>query len=405
MKSALRFLSWMLILFVWSACEDENHDSPIVRSNVRTVLVYIVADNSLSSFASDDYKEMKAGMQALDEEGMHLLVYMDVRGGTPFLAELAYQNGELVETILKSYEENRNSVGTAETLEVFNDVFTNAAYRADSYGLVYWSHCDGWIPYPIPSSQISPLWIGQDTNGGKEDNRMNLSDFVTVMQAAPHFDFIMFDACFMLSVEVAYALRNYTDYVLASPTEIPGPGAPYDLLVPYMFSSKGAAIQMATAYFDEYERIYAEGKGISNENWTGGTSIGVLSTAELNSLAAETAQILSGVEATDVISLRSRAFNYDQRSSSSHIGYYDMQELMEQILDEDTYKNWLSLFQSCIAYWKTTPMNYSQFCGMFSMERANGVTHYIPAELTSEATLAYHATEWYEAAGLAQIGW
>ena len=48
----------------------------------------------------------------------------------------------------------------------------------------------------------------------------------------PHFDFIMFDACFMMSVEVAYEVRNYTDYYIGSPTENPGPGAPYDKVVP-----------------------------------------------------------------------------------------------------------------------------------------------------------------------------
>ncbi len=35
--------------------------------------------------------------------------------------------------------------GWAETLEVFNDVFKNSEYRAESYGLIYWSHGDGWI--------------------------------------------------------------------------------------------------------------------------------------------------------------------------------------------------------------------------------------------------------------------
>ena len=32
---------------------------------------------------------------------------------------------------------------------------------------------------------------------------MNIEDLKLVLQNAPHFDFIMFDACFMQSVEVA----------------------------------------------------------------------------------------------------------------------------------------------------------------------------------------------------------
>ena len=63
--------------------------------------------------------------------------------------------------------------------------------------------------------------------GGADGNRyMNISDLVTILSAdaVPHFDFVLFDACFMQSIEVAYALRNFTDYYIGSPTEIPGPG-------------------------------------------------------------------------------------------------------------------------------------------------------------------------------------
>ena len=50
---------------------------------------------------------------------------------------------------------------------------------------------------------------------------MNIEDLVTILSAdaVPHFDFVLFDACFMQSIEVAYALRNFTDYYIGSPTE------------------------------------------------------------------------------------------------------------------------------------------------------------------------------------------
>lgn len=91
---------------------------------------------------------------------------------------------------------------------------------------------------------------------------MNISDLVTVLDDnMPHFDFIMFDACFMMSVEVAYAVRDYADYYMGCPTENPGPGAPYDKVVPYMFKP-GAANQMAEAYFNHYNEKYNGGSGM-----------------------------------------------------------------------------------------------------------------------------------------------
>lgn len=391
-KGLLYGLLLLLMPFVLTACGDS--DEPVIE-NRKTILVYMAADNNLSKFTIEDLEEMKKGMKTMDMTGLHLLVYIDT--GSPRLVELLLKKGEVEENVIKEYEP-RNSVGTVETQEVFNDVFGNARFQADSYGLVYWSHADGWIPNPLPTSR----WIGQDTGDGT--HYMNIEDFVSILQRAPHFDFIMFDACFMLSIEVAYELRNYTDYYIGSPTENPGPGAPYDRILPYMFQ-EGAADKIAAAYFAVYEEKYNGGSGISNSNWTGGTSICVLKSSELENLAAATRKALSGVTSVSNRWLSSEAFDYDQRWNS-HVGYYDFVELMELMVTEETaLTEWRQAFASARKYWSTTPKNYSQVVGMFSMERANGVTHYIPSTVEDAAALAYRSTAWYSAVDLASIGW
>ena len=275
-------------------------------------------------------------------------------------------------------------------------------YPADSYGLVYWSHADGWIPYPVPSA--STRWIGQDTGEG-QDNRMNISDFVDVLDdGMPHFDFIMFDACFMMSVEVAYEVRNYTDYYIGSPTENPGPGAPYDKVVPYMFKP-GAAAQMAEAYFNHYKDNYKAGEGISNANWTGGTSICAVRTDALDDLADVTGQLLERADNESVPSFNT-VFDYDKRDmEEGHVGYYDFSQMMEMRLDADAYVAWKNVFDASIVYWNTTDKNYSMFKRMFSMKGTNGITHYIPLSVDSKAAEAYRSMAWYKAAGLENMGW
>lgn len=360
----------------------------------RTVLVYIAGDNNLASFAKDDVEEMKKGMASVVSSSMHLLVYADY--GEARLMEISNRDGKVEAQVVREYGD-RNSTGVSETLEVFEDVFANPDYQAASYGLVYWSHCDGWIPYPVPSA--STRWIGQDT--GEGDQRMNLSDFVRILDYAPHFDFIMFDACFMQSVEVAYALRGYTDYYIASPTETPGPGAPYDRILPYMFM-KGAAVEMAETYFKVYNDMYDAGEGLSNDHWTAGASIGVLKTEGLDGLAALTCQLMPAEEVA-VNTLRADVFSYDRRHPE--VGYYDMQEMMQELLSDEQFVQWKQGLDNVLVYWNTTPLNYSSYGGLFSMERANGVSHYIPASVTSAAAEAYRSTEWYEAAGLSKLGW
>lgn len=382
-----------------AGCEKNNPD-PKPTEAARTVLVYLAADNSLSHFALNDLKEMKAGMEGVGNANVHLLVYIDT-GNSPKLVELKYKKGEGVEELVKSYED-RNSVGVEETKEVFGDVFSNEAYKAKSYGLVYWSHGDGWIPNPLLSSR----WIGQDTGSGT--NYMNISDLVSILSsAAPHFDFVLFDACFMQSIEVAYALRNYTDYYLGSPTEIPGPGARYDILVPAMFSDSDVAVSVASAYYEPYAKIYT-GNRPTNDNWVGGVSVGALKSSELETLAATTKQVLSGhlnSETVDAEALRS-VFNYDQRDDwQGMVGYFDMVQMMRKLVDDEGFAVWKQAYDAALSYWKTTPKNFSASGGMFSMEGSNGVSHYIPTPLETAAARAYRSTDWYNAAGLEQLGW
>lgn len=402
----MRTKLYLLLLFffplVWTACENgdgpEGPEEPALEE-MRTVLVYMAADNSLAKFTFGDLDELKAGwLQMKNTSGMHLLVYIDT--GTPRLVELEKKGTEVVETIVKEYEK-RNSVGVAETQEVFDDVFKNPLYQAGSYGLIYWSHGDGWIPYPVPSSR----WVGQDTGNG--DHRMNIAELTEILQKAPHFDFLMFDACFMQSIEVAYELRDYCDYYIGFPAENPGPGAAYDKMLPFMFQ-KGMSKEMAAATFEVYDKIFVADKIGTNENWTMGTAIGVLKTSELENLAAATAKALSGIAEADGKTLRSSVFDYDRRSawSSSHVGYYDFAEMMEVLVtDPSLYADWKQAYAAASVYWATTPMIYSMYGGMFSMERTSGVSHYIPMDSKLSAVEAYRSMDWYKEAGLSQIGW
>ena len=145
---------------------------------------------------------------------------------------------------------------------------------------------------------------------------------------------------------------------------------------------------MSKAYFAAYEEIYNGGIGISNNNWTGGTSICVMRTDALEQLAALTAQLLPE-EVVDIAALKEEV---------------DLKQLMEQVLDDASYATWTQAFDAAIAYWSTTPKNYSQFVGMFSMEGANGITHYIPGSST-QRDAAYHSMKWYQDAGLEKLGW
>lgn len=82
--------------------------------------------------------------------------------------------------------------------------------------------------------------------------------------------------------------------------------------------------------------------------------------------------------------------------------------MMQELIDDDTFNLWKSKFESTMVYWGTTPMNYSFFAGMFSMEEkggSHGLSHYIPFKVNNATTTAYHSTQWYTDAGIEALGW
>ena len=126
---------------------------------------------------------------------------------------------------------------------------TVTLFPAESYGFVFLSHSASWTPATSPAMRS----IGQYRN-----TKMDLPVFCDVMTTAfpCSLEFILFDSCNMQAVEVAYELRNCADYIIASPSEIPGPGAPYSVLIPLFFNKKNPAIDIARAYFQVYNEQY-----------------------------------------------------------------------------------------------------------------------------------------------------
>lgn len=384
--------------FLCIACGgDDEPTKPAQKQPQRTVLAYIVSDNSLSYFSDSDINEMLEGIKSVDTQVNNLLVYAD-SNATPVLYRITKdKKGNAIKEIIREYDE-QVSTSPQVMKEVCNTVFTN--YPAQSYGLIYWSHGEGWKPMPLAATR----WIGQDKGDGTTDYT-NIDELKQVLASVPHLDFLLFDACFMMTVEVAYALRDEADYIIASPTEIPGPGAPYDVLVPAMFKKEGS-IKIAQAYYEHYNALYDSGKNNSDNYWTAGVSIAALKTSALSALAQATNQALSKATSINLPAIKSNLYDYDQRpkSSSLYVGYYDMVKLMQALCTESDFATWKTAFDSAMAYYQSTPLNFSSYAGMFSMEGTCGLSHYLPTGNTS-LNAAYAQTDWYSAASLGDWGW
>lgn len=400
-KLILAVLTVITVTTVLVACNHNDEPDPVQEEDLRTVLVYIAADNSLTSFAADDIAEMVSGFASVDADKNNLLVYVDTQSAKPLLYQITKDSkGAVVKKVLHEYQQ-QNSVYPTVMAEVYNRAFS--AFPAKSYGLVLWSHGDGWLPSPsnISASKASTRWFGQDGT-----SYMDISSLNTALNSAPHFDFILFDACFMQSVEVAYELKDRADYFIGAPNEIPGPGAYYTELVPAMFSqANDLASTVAHGYYDYYAGKYTGQTG-SNENWTMGVTVSVLKSSEVQALAAATAAILPKYITNGSAINVSSIYSYDPRSTYY---YYDLKGLVQSLTssdDQTLFSAWSDAFELAVPVHLTTDKTYSSFIyGMISMARSSGLSAYIPRSSYVSLNTFYHSYAWYSAAGWSNTGW
>lgn len=398
MKKIKIFSLFVCLAMLAIACHNDDDERGV---QLRTVLVYIAGDNSLRSFATEDLAEMTEGMQSVDDNSYNLLVYIDTGSGPKLIRLKKDKKKNVVQQVIATYE-SRNSVDVSNMKEVVNTAFSE--YPAQSYGLVLWSHGEGWLEYQNPKTR----WWGQDTGG--KDYRMNISDLNDVLRNTPHLSFLLFDACFMQSVEVAYELKAHADYIIGSPTEIPAPGAPYQKVVPAMFANDASAAGIAKAYFEFYadENLYT-GSLSSNwrlgDPWTAGVSISVVNTSMLEQLANSSSEIIPEYIQGRRAIATSSILCYDCRSSKY---YYDFDGLIRSLNSEDSeYEAWKAAYDAAVVSWKTTPNNYSSYGGSFSMDGSAGLSTYIFRQSYEEEINPFYrqSVQWYSAAGWDDTGW
>ena len=377
----------------------------------RTLILYMAGDNSLSFLLkpngeSGDFAEMLAGAAKLDVSLLttnNVLVFADKSDENllPTIWRLEKSSdGKAILEEVKKFDDDVLSTDPAVIKEVI--AFATTHYPANSYGFVYWSHGDGW------------QYIGIDQQNGTlkggARGKTTISGLAEALSSlGKKFDFVMFDACYMLSIEVAYELRNCTKYIIASPTETPGPGAPYDTMLAVMLADDNVPEAMGHAFFDYYNQRYeGDNNSIpSNDSWHGGVTIGVVDCGVLDALAKSTADGLKGVTDVDNVLLREAVFPYDRRNFVDRHYNFDMVDLMKALMKENVYAMWSNVYQHALVVWHTTPKYYSSASRWFSMETAHGLTHYIPKtnDISDDMDIAYRATSWYKDAGLSQLGW
>lgn len=238
----------LMLLFVIS-CGSSDSPRP-VTGNKWTVMIYLDADNDLSSWGSYNLKEMqKAG----STKNVTVIVQYDTYGGTT--KRYKVEKGSL--TLLEDMGEL--DMSDPSTLQNFVSS-TALAYPADHYALILWDHGQGWKG-DVRSKMAKSIFNDYD-NGNYNSFLSNYYVAIALANAESaagiKLDILGVDACEMSVIEAAYEFRNAADIFVASQELVSVYGWDYkDLLTRLINHPLMTPVDLARAMVESFKNYYA----------------------------------------------------------------------------------------------------------------------------------------------------
>ena len=237
----------------------DGPDAPVTPVG-QTVFMFFPWSNSLLSDFRRTVEDMQTVVAQRSMKDERIMVFMATSEREAVLFELKKQNGRCLTDTLRRYSD-RPFTSRQWLTSLFSEVMTLAP--ASRYGMVVGCHGLAWVP--VQGQRNAPKRLGSREKIDEEDNlykeeridkegepndlmhfevqgpvttrfiggtypetQIETTDLADAMaDAGLHTEYILFDACYMSSVEVAYELKDVTHYLIASPTEVLSYGFPY----------------------------------------------------------------------------------------------------------------------------------------------------------------------------------
>lgn len=370
------------VVLAFSSCQKDDKPGSEDQQPSRVVMVYMVSENSLIGYDSADIHEILRGVKDIPNNSK-LVIYLDSNRNPAIYVIDNKTKGELLSELTPEYvyPEELNSC-KASTLSGFIN-YVQEHHKADSYAMIMWSHSSGWIP-PVGEHFARRRAFGVDKDTPNNVNnvvQMSISDLHKGLQAFNGvFDYVMFDACFMQCIEVAYELKDVTRFLISSPAEIPVDGAIYDKLLPSLFNMKNYAEMIAYTYCNSYKTI---------DNYD--VVISSVDCSKLDGLSQKTSYYLQKYKDDFLHTNYRDVLNYFIYDSWKMYGIYpdllDMRAVFMNVLNKDEYKDWEEAFNLAVPYRYANSCWYSEYAnnnsgGYVSIDQDSfgGVSMYLPLD-------------------------
>lgn len=439
-----RVLCLTMLIAALAACSDVHGDGfvhsgnnggsrdehRVVTDETRKVLLlYSAGYNSLSSFLKEDIADLRSGYlpgQKRNDDIMLVYSHTTSKSGnysvrtSPVLMRLSSGfDGSVVTDTLVVYPEETVSSSAGQLNEVLS--YIRDEFPARSYGMVFSSHATGYLPsgyytnsndyetsassvrmlsspygnlHPVP--YVAPDYdpslpltksIGQDqwsVSGARVSYEMELADFA---EAIPmKMDYILFDACLMGGVEVAYQLRDVCGKVGFSQAEVLAEGLDYKTLTKHLLQEETPQPEKVC---EDYFLQYDSQSGVHRS-----ATISIVDCGKMESLISICGQLFAKYyDKIHALSPESVQRFY----RSNYHWFYDLESILVQAgVTSEELKSLHDALDKCVLYKASTP----SFMNEFNIEVFSGFSMFLPSNGGGRLKEYYRTLDWNKATGL-----
>ena len=259
-RNPLIFSAILLVAIFLASCAKENELTPTPTQVRQTLIMYMPWSSDLTSYFEQNLRDFETVVGAGGLGDNRIIVFFSSSPTEATLFELKYKGGNCVRENLKTYT-NPPFTTAGGITSILHDVVAVAPAR--QYSMVVGSHGMGWLPVVRSGTRIARdtekfHWEYEGVprtrffGGITAEYQTDVTTFAEgIAGAGLKMEFILFDDCYMSSIEVAYDLRDVTNYLIAAPTEIMAYGYPYHIVGKHLINNDYGGI--CNGFYEFYE--------------------------------------------------------------------------------------------------------------------------------------------------------
>lgn len=231
------FFLLLFSIIVLASCggNDDPVDpvDPFVPTKTKNTLFVFMPYTANNNGGNSLYYSLKGNIEDMEraieqEKGLgnsQLIVFISENIKTSHLIYISYNKnkGKCQRDTLKTYTDYDYTIPDGIT-SLLTSIKQMAP--ANNYSMIIGCHGEGWMPKPKST---------QTRYFGGTAIPIDISDFNEgIKNAGMKMNFILFDDCYMSGIEVAYQLRESSNYLIASTSEMIAYGMPYHIILKYL---------------------------------------------------------------------------------------------------------------------------------------------------------------------------